>query len=651
MAYGRLDVYWPDGRLESYLLESETVSVGRAEGNTVPLDTDALSRYHFSIVNDGERVWVTDLNSANGTFIDGLRLPANSPQELGSAEEIVAGSIRMIYWHLDDGAALVLNPSEENTQPVVREEANLQIRLDVQQVEVWPASSSSAELTVTNTGTTTERFIVRVSGMPGEWLRVTRPELELDPQESAAVLINFKPARRPSTAPGTYPLSVEVAPLKQPELVVRTMLDVSVRAYAGFGLALGAQPDIGDPVPLFLHNQGSAPLMISLSARDARQQLRFRLPAEALRLQPGQRLRVDLGVEALSPRLTGKPASFPFVVQVRSHDESGFIAATQGTVRIAPRVPTRAIVTAGIVLLSLVLVAALALFGLMRPAEPVIESVSVSSSRIMQGEPLTLQISARNLQTVDVLVDNLLTDSGLPGDQRSVPIDTAGLSGTVMIDVIGRSGDRAVSAVISVEVLVPATVVRFEAQPPTLVRNTVSTLALNWEVMGAQAVRISGLSDFTNQLFQSSAEYPPVHELSGIGGIPIVPLELVLIAVDEQGMEFTRTLMVAVIDPQCTALTDVALREGPDPRYQQIGQVPSGAAVIVSAQDGSAGWLRVDLSGGLRGWGEAGDFACADTFSLSDLRTELNVPPLPTATLSPTITPTNLPEVTATSAP
>lgn len=651
MAYGRLDVYWPDGRLESHPLESETVSVGRAEGNTIALDTDALSRYHFSIVNDGERVWITDLNSANGTFIDGLRLPPNIPQEIGSVEEIVAGSIRLIYQRTDDTAALAIHAADDNTQPVVREEANLQIRLDVHHVEVWPASSSSAELTVTNTGKTTERFTVRVSGMPGEWLRVTRPELELDPQESAAVLINFKPARRPSTTPKTYPLAVEVAPLKQPELVVRTTLEVAVRSYSGFGLALGDQPDVGDPVPLFLHNQGSAPLMISLAARDTRHQLRFRLPSEPLTLQAGQRLRVDIGVQAVSPPLTGKPASFPFVVQVRSHDESGFIVATQGAARIAPRVPVWGLVTAGGIVLSVVLIAALALFGLLRPAEPVIDSLSVSSSRIMQGEPLTLQISAHNLQTLDVLVDNLLTDSGLPGDQKSVPIDTAGLSGMVMIDVIGRSGDRAVNATVSVEILVPANVVRFEAQPSTLVRNTVSTLILNWEVMGAQAVRISGLSDFTNQLFQSTTEYPPVHELTGIGGIPVVPLELVLIAVDEQGMEFTRMLMIPVIDPQCTALADVVLREGPDARYQQIGQVPSGATVIVSAQDGGAGWLRVDLSGGLRGWGETGGFACADSFNLSDLRTELNVPPLPTDTVAPTITPTIRPEVTATSTP
>ena len=67
--FGRFDVYFPDGRVETYSLEGDTVSVGRAEGNTIALDTDTISRYHFSVTNKDGVVNLTDLDSANGTYL------------------------------------------------------------------------------------------------------------------------------------------------------------------------------------------------------------------------------------------------------------------------------------------------------------------------------------------------------------------------------------------------------------------------------------------------------------------------------------------------------------------------------------------------------------------------------------------------------
>src|SRR5215204_5114934 len=92
MAYGRLEVYWPDGRLETHFLNTETVSVGRADGNTIALDTDAISRYHLSITKAGDDITLTDLGSQNGTYVDGVRLESNKPHLLGDVEEIQVGS-------------------------------------------------------------------------------------------------------------------------------------------------------------------------------------------------------------------------------------------------------------------------------------------------------------------------------------------------------------------------------------------------------------------------------------------------------------------------------------------------------------------------------------------------------------------------------
>ena len=52
-AYGRIDVYWPDGPIESYPLEKPIVAIGRSSGNDIMLDTTAISRYHLTVTLTG----------------------------------------------------------------------------------------------------------------------------------------------------------------------------------------------------------------------------------------------------------------------------------------------------------------------------------------------------------------------------------------------------------------------------------------------------------------------------------------------------------------------------------------------------------------------------------------------------------------------
>jgi uncharacterized protein YgiM (DUF1202 family) len=153
-------------------------------------------------------------------------------------------------------------------------------------------------------------------------------------------------------------------------------------------------------------------------------------------------------------------------------------------------------------------------------------------------------------------------------------------------------------------------------------------------------VRIRGLTEFTNRLLQASTEYGATHTLNGISGIPSDSLEIVLYAEDEVGNALEETLRIPVIDPQCTAIERMILREGPNEAFQQVGSIEPGSTVTVIAQDAGASWLRVLLPGNVRGWGERNLLTCADTFSVSDLQTEMNLPELPTAL--PSVAPTNV---------
>ena len=47
------------------------VSIGREEGNTIQLNDERISRFHLKIQEDHDRLVLTDLESTNGTKVNG----------------------------------------------------------------------------------------------------------------------------------------------------------------------------------------------------------------------------------------------------------------------------------------------------------------------------------------------------------------------------------------------------------------------------------------------------------------------------------------------------------------------------------------------------------------------------------------------------
>lgn len=637
MAYGRLEIYWPDGRIESYMLSSPTVSVGRAEGNTIPLDSDTISRYHFSIVQDGDTVSITDLASQNGTYVDGMLLAANQAEILGGVEEIQAGALRIIFRQMDDSPTLAMSPMDD-TARMEREEAHVRLEFDINTIDVWPASSSSSELAITNTSKETRRYSIRVSGLPGEWLRVSRSEIELLAEETAYVLIQIKPPRRPTTKPASYILTIEVAPSERPDLTLTATLDVNVKTYSGFGMAIAPQAQIGDPVSVFLHNQGSGTLNLALTALDPNKALKFKLPTAPLKLDAGQRLRVDVEINAKNPPLTGKAVAYPFHVQVRADNAAHFLAVAESKVQIAPRFPLWTLISGLGIALSILVIALLAMLGVLNPPNPQLRNISINAEQIALGDSLIIALEAQDVETLR-LVSNGQTLQDYAGTASQIELDTSLLgTGSQMVELIGLSGSRTTSQMIPFTVYQPINITSFTVEPNRLLRNVTTNLRLAWNVEGAVTVQIRGLSDFSNRRVLDSTEYDAQDTIEGIGGIPTESLELTLYAQDAVGNPFTQNLVVPIQDPQCRAEGAIALYELPNTAAQQVGTVSANATVIVSAQDAEAGWLSVELEGGTRGWGVQDSFDC--DFNLSDLRTEYNLPPLlPTLTPSPEATP------------
>jgi len=85
-------VVWLAGNVVQRLpLAAEVLTLGRTPDNALPLPDPAVSRRHAELRRDLAGLSVTDLGSANGTFVGQLRLPPNQPHTFLPGERLQIG--------------------------------------------------------------------------------------------------------------------------------------------------------------------------------------------------------------------------------------------------------------------------------------------------------------------------------------------------------------------------------------------------------------------------------------------------------------------------------------------------------------------------------------------------------------------------------
>ena len=110
-----LTVTLPDGQKLSHELTDEITTVGRAEDNVLQIPDGSVSSRHAEIVHRDEKYYLKDLNSTNGTTVNG-RTVMETP--LGGSDRIQFGDIHAIYDSEVGGEKRTL-PTEERNEIVV----------------------------------------------------------------------------------------------------------------------------------------------------------------------------------------------------------------------------------------------------------------------------------------------------------------------------------------------------------------------------------------------------------------------------------------------------------------------------------------------------------------------------------------------------
>jgi hypothetical protein len=658
MAYGRLDVLFPDGNFRSFPLMNPTESLGRSPGNTIRLDVETISRYHFSIIHKDNQITLADMDSQNGTYVDGIKVPNGESVQLRGGEEILIGELRLIFHIMDEMPTQPMTAFDETTE-IIQTDAPFKLSVQPPPIAIPPGAHASAELSIVNTTDEKGFYTITVEGIPRNWVRLDRPKVLLEPNDSTQVVINVRPVRHPETRPGDYPITIHVKEESHAETPARVNTRIHILSYGGFGMALEREEiDARETFRLHLHNQGNADLPLSIGGSQRTSDVEVQIKGNShVNLGPGQRKVVEGTARLRNRKLLGQPQTSPFDITVRSGEANQFLAVVGGKVTQHAMLPSWLPIVGGVALIGVIGFITLITRILSVPA-PTLTTLSVEPLSIARGGAFQVEWEVSDVEDLQLFIDETPI-AALTPDALGYTLDTTFLSENPVIELRASNGRREAEPIQQrVQVYEPMQLISFTANPSQLVRNVVTTLSLDWEVENAVFVRLNGLEVFASGSVDPAFEYEAIDSLDpSVTGLSQSNLTVELYAEDELGNIFTDTIVIETVPALCTTQdAPVLLLDGPNPLNQQISTVPPNTTITVIGRDISGAWIAVELDGGLIGWGALDQLTCAENFLPSELQQIIDVTPppfstetpapLPTATLLPTntaIAPTNTP--------
>ncbi|MBN1122705.1 MAG: FHA domain-containing protein [Anaerolineae bacterium] len=324
MAFGIVTVWTESGEQQEYELTNPITSVGRQPGNDIVLNTSAVSRYHAQFAVADGQVYLVDLGTVNGTFVNDVQVALNSRVPLKAGDEIVMGDMMLVF-NLPQARRrqdITLTPSTTTI-----EDAHVPFRMTVDKPHMVVAPGARMQLALVLENQSDEELTLEIAlgGMPHEWTKTNWRELVVTPGEQTEVLVAVLPPRSSKTRPGRYPLSIRVSNKGNPNEYLEAVREIDVVDF--HGLAMVVKPGSQNGIyHIAVQNQGNVPASIELRGHDRAELLSYRSRPDQLTIQPGETEQATMRVSPRGGMTSNISGEMPFAVVAHSTDVSGFEA-------------------------------------------------------------------------------------------------------------------------------------------------------------------------------------------------------------------------------------------------------------------------------------------------------------------------------------
>jgi ABC-type multidrug transport system ATPase subunit/pSer/pThr/pTyr-binding forkhead associated (FHA) protein len=97
------------GQLDFGAGKPATLTIGRTQDNGIVVPHPQVSSHHAQVEQIGGKLYITDRGSANGTYVNGQRIPAGQRIEIASGQKIYVGPMPLMLQMSAAGAVEVVN--------------------------------------------------------------------------------------------------------------------------------------------------------------------------------------------------------------------------------------------------------------------------------------------------------------------------------------------------------------------------------------------------------------------------------------------------------------------------------------------------------------------------------------------------------------
>ncbi|MCI0396651.1 MAG: FHA domain-containing protein [Chloroflexi bacterium] len=161
-----LSGYRPDGQPGEWPLKTEEFLIGREEPADLVIPLPRVSRRHARLAYQESGYYLVDLDSRNGTFVNGQQV-GRDPRRLQNGDELVFGGVATFYFH--DPAETAAGPRLGRLNGVWIDELNRDVWVDGRLVAppLSPAQFTLLLLLVQQAGKVVSRAEVVATVWPG----------------------------------------------------------------------------------------------------------------------------------------------------------------------------------------------------------------------------------------------------------------------------------------------------------------------------------------------------------------------------------------------------------------------------------------------------------------------------------------------------
>ncbi len=249
----QLYVRYPNGEEQKFVFSKPSIVIGRDTDADLPLADKDVSRRHLQIdyANEDKALYVTDLNSRNGSYLGGERLEPQNRVLWNPDKTIILQHFKLALRSIEESGreAMPLLPRIANTdivrlRDIVQDQPKpprIGINVTPPVIQIEPNTSERIHVTVRPENTAPAYYTLRVSPGPNideRWYTLPANGMRIEPGESRTFEMLITPPDIGPIGGQNYELVLEIACDNPDVPAVVQVINVKVARFMRFNVAL-----------------------------------------------------------------------------------------------------------------------------------------------------------------------------------------------------------------------------------------------------------------------------------------------------------------------------------------------------------------------------------------------------------------------------